>query len=442
MSLLDAARSAYGAGLSLLPVREDGTKAPDVSSWREAQTVRPTVESMQAFDFGHRVGIGMVAGVASGCRETWDFDDLETYQTFVDTAESCGLGELVRRIRTGYEDETPGGGRRWIVTYPNSVDWQDCTLARRPGREGEPKTKTLIELPRFAIIAPSNGATHPTGRPYVRLSGGFDTIASYTVDERDALIQLARSFDQMPRRVQRAAPKTSEATPAGSDLRPGDDYNQRMSWAALLEPAGWVEVFTRGDVTYWRRPDKTFGISATTNFGGADLLYVFSSSTEFKPETSYTKFGAHALLEHRGDYGKAALALAKQGFGQQDDSPAQPVIPVPPTSEPRTLAEVEATFARWIRDDDHVPTRAVLAAYVANRALNDGDPIWLMLVGGSGVGKTERLIPLAVMPDVVLESSITGPAALLSGTARKERSKDATGGLLRKVEGERNLVGN
>ena len=70
--------------------------------------------------------------------------------------------------------------------------------------------------------------------------------------------------------------------------------------------------------------------------------------------------------------------------------------------------------------------------YVANRKL-DGDPVWLMLVGGSGVGKTERLIPLAVMRDVVLESSITGPAALLSGTAKKERAKNATGGLLRKL---------
>ena len=208
------------------------------------------------------------------------------------------------------------------------------------------------------------------------------------VDERDALIQLARSFDQMPRREQRA-PATSETTTTGADLRPGDDYAQRTSWAAVLEPAGWVEVFTRGDVSYWRRPEKTVGISATTNFGGADLFYVFSSSTEFEPETSYTKFGAYALLEHRGDYGKAALALAKQGFGQQDDSPEIPTTPVPPTSEPRTLADVEATFARWIRDDDHVPTRAVLAAYVANRGLDDGDPIWLMLVGGSGVGKTE-----------------------------------------------------
>jgi len=103
-----------------------------------------------------------------------------------------------------------------------------------------------------------------------------------------------------------------------------------------------------------------------------------------------------------------------------------------PLSTACTLAHVEKTFAHWIRDDDPIPTRALLAAYVANRKL-DGDPVWLMLVGGAGVGKTERLIPLAVLPDVVLESSITGPAALLSGTGKKERAKDATGGLLRKL---------
>jgi len=55
-----------------------------------------------------------------------------------------------------------------------------------------------------------------------------------------------------------------------------------------------------------------------------------------------------------------------------------------PKPRPRTLADVEAVFARWIRDDDLQPTRAVLATYVANRTL-DGDPVWLMLVGGSGV---------------------------------------------------------
>lgn len=99
---------------------------------------------------------------------------------------------------------------------------------------------------------------------------------------------------------------------------------------------------------------------------------------------------------------------------------------------PRTLEDVEAVFCQWIRDKDPLPMRAVLAAYLANRN-HDGDPVWLMIVGGSGVGKTERLMPIAVMPDVVMESSISGPAALLSATAKRERAKNASGGVLRKL---------
>lgn len=283
-TILNAARAAYAAGLCLLPVREDGSKAPDVSSWRAFQTTRPTVEEMREFDFAHRSGVGLIAGAVSGYRECWDFDDPETYQAFVDAAAACGLGDVVQRLRDGYEDETPGGGRRWIVEYPVSVEWRDCTLARRPGRDGEPPTKTLIELPTFAIVAPSNGATHPSGRPYVRLSGGFDRIASYTADKRTALFELAHTLDRMPRPAacdRRPRARTSDSP------RPGDDYTARTSWPALLEPHGWTHVYDRDETRYWRRPGKTVGISATTNHAGSDLLYVFSSSTLFEPERGY-----------------------------------------------------------------------------------------------------------------------------------------------------------
>ena len=80
---------------------------------------------------------------------------------------------------------------------------------------------------------------------------------------------------------------------------------------------GWTNVYTRDGTTYWRRPGKDIGISATTNFGGADLLYVFSSSTEFEAEKSYTRFGAYAVLNHGGDFHAAARALAQQGYGQK-----------------------------------------------------------------------------------------------------------------------------
>jgi putative DNA primase/helicase len=74
-------------------------------------------------------------------------------------------------------------------------------------------------------------------------------------------------------------------------------------------------------MTYWRRPGKGGrGCSATTGYcrgkDGTDLLYVFSSNAHpFEPGRAYGRFAAYALLEHGGDYGAAAKALAAQGFG-------------------------------------------------------------------------------------------------------------------------------
>jgi hypothetical protein len=329
--ILNTGRAAHAAGLCLLPVRNDGSKAPDVTQWRAFQKVRPTVEQMRAWNFADRDGIGVVAGVVSGYRECWDFDCIDAYNQFVEAAHACGLGDVVDRVRAGYEDATPGGGRRWIVTYPDSVEWRDCTLARRPGRDGEPKVKTLIELPTFAVLAPSNGATHPSGRPYVHLSGGFDTIAAYTVTERDALLDLARTFDQMPR-PEAARPAQAATEPHGN--RPGDAYNQQMTWPVLLESHGWSHAYSRGEVSYWRRPDKADGVSATTNYGDTDLFFPFTSSTEFAPDKSYSKFAVYAVLEHHGDFSKAALALSKQGYGRETISAA---AAEPPPAQPETV---------------------------------------------------------------------------------------------------------
>jgi hypothetical protein len=104
-----------------------------------------------------------------------------------------------------------------------------------------------------------------------------------------------------------------------------------------------------------------------------------------------------------------------------------------------TIAQVEDVYARWLHDSDRVTTRVVHAIYVANMIL-PGDPVWMFLVGGSGLGKTERLVPLGVMPHVILASSVKGEAALLSATPRKDRAEHAHGGLLRRIEPKGVLV--
>lgn len=61
-----------------------------------------------------------------------------------------------------------------------------------------------------------------------------------------------------------------------------------------------------------------------------------------------------------------------------------------------------------------------------------GDPVWLLLVGPPGSGKSEILSSTVGLGDVFPAGTIT-EAGLLSGTSRKDRTRDATGGLLREI---------
>jgi hypothetical protein len=100
---------------------------------------------------------------------------------------------------------------------------------------------------------------------------------------------------------------------ASGEKRPGDVLAEQMTWAELLLPAGWTLARQTPDASYWTRPGKTSGISASTDGGGFAVLYVFSSNAPpFQPHTSYTKFAVYTLLRHSGDYGAAARALARQ----------------------------------------------------------------------------------------------------------------------------------
>jgi hypothetical protein len=101
------------------------------------------------------------------------------------------------------------------------------------------------------------------------------------------------------------------------------------------------------------------------------------------------------------------------------------------------LAEVHDAYLGWFGDDyDLGALNVVLCAAAAGEL--SGDPPWVLVVGGSGNCKTETVAPLRGAGAHIV-STITGEAALLSGTPAKSRAKNATGGLLRQV-GERGTL--
>jgi hypothetical protein len=95
------------------------------------------------------------------------------------------------------------------------------------------------------------------------------------------------------------------------------------------------------------------------------------------------------------------------------------------------LAAVRGAYVKWFGEEYDLDTLdAVLCTAAAQRLA--GDPPWLLVIGGSGAAKTETITPLG-RAGAVIVSTINGEAALLSGTAERDRAKDATGGLLREA---------
>jgi len=94
------------------------------------------------------------------------------------------------------------------------------------------------------------------------------------------------------------------------------------------------------------------------------------------------------------------------------------------------LAETLEPFQRWLFMPDPRPLLALLGTIAANRL--DGDPVWLVLIGPPGGGKSEILQSAAGLPNVHPTGTLTEPA-LLSGTPKRDKEADAKGGLLRAI---------
>lgn len=332
--VLEAARRAYALGLCVVPPREDGSKRPVGDTWKQWQTDRPDRQQMNTwFSNGKRYGVGLMPGPISNGLTAFEFDSYETYEAFLQAAKEIAFDWLIEKIRTGYEERTPGGGIHWLY-YCEDVQG-NTELAKRPKAEEEkrhPKDnyQMLIETRGeggYIVIAPSHGPVHPSGGAYELLQGSLETIATIEPEEQKWLFKLAEVFDEVPKTEY---PEPRQPTEY-SGKRPGDEFNESgPSWSELLEDHGWARVFTRGQTEYWRRPGKDDGISATINGPGVspDRLYVFTTSTVFEANKSYSRFQAYTFLEHGGDFNEAARQLASQGYG---DPPLMTTLTILPT---------------------------------------------------------------------------------------------------------------
>lgn len=332
---LEAAHELHHAGISVVPVKADGTKAP-AGPWKQYTTARATPNELRQWFTNSDLGIGVVTGPISGGLEMLEVEGRAADQLaeLAAVAADNGLADLWARICTGWLEQSPSGGWHWLyrVTLPEGERFPGNTKIAKDAR-GDVLAETR-SANGFTVVAPSAGTVHPTGRPWTLVAGGPATVPTISWDERETLHAVFAAVLDTPAPEPETPSELDLALNGGparsSDdgISPGDDFEAKTDWKDIL--TGWTHVTTRGRTRFWRRPGKDQGFSATTGHADdRDRLYVFTSSTVFQQETPYTKFGAYALLNHGGDHQAAAQALQKAGYGQRP-TPRLSIVPDTP----------------------------------------------------------------------------------------------------------------
>ena len=313
--ILTTALRFAAAGICAVPVAADGSKRPGLPSWTTYQKRLPTPEELMGWFGKKQDGVGIICGAVSGNLEMLELEGravakklhIELRQIF----ESSEHGHLWTKLVNGYMETTPSGGIHWLYRIADAKVPGNTKIAQAAGEDGGCLAETRGEG-GFVITAPSGGKCHPSGNPWQISAGSIETIPTFTIAEREIIHQYFALYDEVPK----AEWIEEETKPRKDGIQtPGDAYNDTVTWESILEPLGWTKVYQKGEATAWRRPGKSEGISATTNFNGNGKLFVFSTSTIFDAQSSYSKFAAYTQIEHRGDFKAAAAHLRSQGFG-------------------------------------------------------------------------------------------------------------------------------
>jgi hypothetical protein len=158
-----AARRYVAAGLSVIPVRCDGTKAPAMKGWREFAARFPSEVELRRWFAVPYYGVGIVCGPASGNLVVWDFEDGAVFTRWAQTpAAALVLARCPVVV-------TPSGGRHVYVRLPAGA---------QPGRPVARNARgdLLVEVrgDGHQVVAPGSPAKcHRLNKPYLFERAGW-----------------------------------------------------------------------------------------------------------------------------------------------------------------------------------------------------------------------------------------------------------------------------
>ena len=399
-NMLEAALAAWDAGLCVIRAYTNGSKRP-YGPWTEHQADRPSREQVAEWFKDGWPAMGAVCGAVSGDLEMFELegrfvDEIGTTD-FSDRMKAAGREHLLLRLtKGGMLTVSPSDGRHFLYRVQGHVAG-NSKLAVRKSTAAEladdPKnpTKTLVETRGeggFVMLAPSHGTAHPTGKPWTIKAGSYANIPTITAEERDALWEIGRSYQDPAAATAPPPPpparKVTVVKHGGQAV--GGSYFDAVtehlkattSVRQILESHGWAYEYTdRHGRDMLKRPGKdTDGISGSINDSGR--LAVFSTSTPFTAYSgpgvltpTYNELDVLAMYEYSGDGKAAARAIAEQtgimdAYKKAKDAEMYAYADVPnpqPQVEARTVVQTDANgeiIAAPAADDDIWSERPVL----------------------------------------------------------------------------------
>jgi hypothetical protein len=291
------------AGLSIIPITK-GAKYPCIK-WDVYQERLATAEEAANWT----PPIGIVGGRVSGGLICIDFDDRGSrFIDWMNLVQSMNA-ELALSLVI---QNTPSGGFHAVYRCPDVTMGNEKLARMAQPKDGKLELiETRGEGGQF-LACPSEG--------YRLIQNDFFKIPTLCIADHELLISCARSFNE-----RNDAPEQEKTPPpAECELSPFDAFDKANSPLELLTTHGWTVEFTRGEVTYLKRPDKKErGISASWNHIPG-RFFVFTTNTGFENEHVYKASAVYALLEHAGDFKAAARALLDKGFGTRRAAAPKP----------------------------------------------------------------------------------------------------------------------
>jgi len=294
-----AAKDIIKHGMQVIPLVKGSKEPANIKNVYDLLS-KPIHEKNMDFFFKDRaVDIGIIL---TDDMEFIDIDEKNKKgitKSFL-TAVKHGWPELYDKL---VQDETPSGGCHLI--YRSEVVGGKQRLAMI---NANPNPLTLIERiskanKQYIKISPSEGYNIKRGNPL--------ELPFLTAEERNFLSALAASFNE----VHIPEVKKSEAEREDS---PWFVFNQKNDWKYIrneLIDRNWSVVMDLPDKVIVKRPGNSEQRSSGAIFKDHNLLYLYTTSSEFEDSKAYSPFGVYCFLHHGNNIGMACKQLASEGCG-------------------------------------------------------------------------------------------------------------------------------